>query len=130
MSSGRFACRFIRSRRCCFVQAALTCSGRACAIQGLEQWSASPSCSPDSRFCGWPRDDPRCNDNTETPHMTTRNQLLALLASAALFANACLAQDVGTVPGKVVPYVPTPDSVVAKMLDLAKVNSRDVVYDL
>jgi tRNA G37 N-methylase Trm5 len=29
-----------------------------------------------------------------------------------------------------VPYVPTPDNVVAKMLELAKVNRNDVVYDL
>ncbi|HKO63374.1 MAG TPA: class I SAM-dependent methyltransferase [Pyrinomonadaceae bacterium] len=29
-----------------------------------------------------------------------------------------------------VPYVPTPESVVAKMLELAKVNKNDVVYDL
>ena len=29
-----------------------------------------------------------------------------------------------------VPYVPTPESVVAMMLDLAKVNKNDVVYDL
>lgn len=29
-----------------------------------------------------------------------------------------------------VPYVPTPQAVVEKMLDLAKVNSKDTVYDL
>ncbi|HEY5885585.1 MAG TPA: class I SAM-dependent methyltransferase [Pyrinomonadaceae bacterium] len=29
-----------------------------------------------------------------------------------------------------VPYVPTPESVVAKMLELAKVNKNDMVYDL
>ena len=29
-----------------------------------------------------------------------------------------------------VPYVPTPENVVAKMLELAKVNKNDVVYDL
>lgn len=31
---------------------------------------------------------------------------------------------------KDVPYVPTPDKVVDKMLDMAKVGKRDIVYDL
>ena len=36
----------------------------------------------------------------------------------------------GSRPKLDVPYVPTPESVVAKMLELAKVNKNDVVYDL
>src|SRR5687768_7106379 len=33
-------------------------------------------------------------------------------------------------PVRDVPYVPTPDNVAAEMLRVAKVTSRDVVYDL
>jgi len=36
----------------------------------------------------------------------------------------------GDVPSSVAPYVPTPVSVVRKMLELAKVDADDVVYDL
>ena len=32
--------------------------------------------------------------------------------------------------GKIVPYVPTPQEVVDRMLDLAQVKKGDVVYDL
>jgi ubiquinone/menaquinone biosynthesis C-methylase UbiE len=47
---------------------------------------------------------------------------LALLFCACLFVQPALARDV--------PYVPTPEAVVAKMLEVAKVGPKDVVYDL
>src|SRR5689334_9757395 len=36
----------------------------------------------------------------------------------------------GKPPVRDVPYIPTPDHVVARMLSLAEVNERDIVYDL
>ncbi len=36
----------------------------------------------------------------------------------------------GSNPDKIVPYVPTPPEVVEKMLELAKVDSHDTLYDL
>ena len=45
-----------------------------------------------------------------------------LLFAAALLVPAALARDV--------PYVPTPEPVVDKMLELAQVGPKDVVYDL
>jgi hypothetical protein len=59
---------------------------------------------------------------------------LLLLASA----EACLAQTVpsfgegppGSYLERIVPYVPTPEDIVEKMLELAKVKPDDVVYDL
>ena len=36
----------------------------------------------------------------------------------------------GAQEGKIVPYVPTPQDVVERMLELAKVKKGDVVYDL
>ncbi len=36
----------------------------------------------------------------------------------------------GSNPNKIVPYVPTPPEVVQKMLELAKVDQTDTVYDL
>lgn len=51
---------------------------------------------------------------------------LALLAGGLALAPA-RAQDEGDLE---VPYVPTPENVVAKMLELAKVKSTDVLYDL
>jgi hypothetical protein len=59
-----------------------------------------------------------------------RNLSLALLAS--LFALVCLAQPgpyVGQ-PGKDVVWVPTPEVLVEKMLDMAKVTKDDFVMDL
>jgi SAM-dependent methyltransferase len=52
----------------------------------------------------------------------------AVLAAAAclLVAKAALAQE--GLP--TVPYVPTPQEVVDKMLDMAKVGKNDIVYDL
>jgi hypothetical protein len=68
--------------------------------------------------------------------MRTRRSILAVLASAALLASAC--QAVGPVTGRPpvargvpeVPYVPTPDEVVAAMLAVARVGKDDVLYDL
>jgi ribosomal protein L11 methylase PrmA len=48
--------------------------------------------------------------------------LSALFLAAALFVPPALARDV--------PFVPTPEAVVAKMLEVAKVGPKDVVYDL
>ena len=46
---------------------------------------------------------------------------------AALF---CLVLVASTAPAQDVPYVPTPEQVVAGMLQIAKVGPKDVVYDL
>ena len=51
------------------------------------------------------------------PHL-----LYALSLAACLLAPATLARDV--------PFVPTPEKVVERMLELAKVGPKDVVYDL
>ncbi len=48
----------------------------------------------------------------------------------ALFGSYALAQAVATPPRLDVPYVPTPQPVVDKMLELARVGKNDVVYDL
>jgi ubiquinone/menaquinone biosynthesis C-methylase UbiE len=52
--------------------------------------------------------------------MTARARLLAL--AACFFLPNALAFDV--------PFVPTPERVVSKMLEVAKVGPKDVVYDL
>ena len=52
---------------------------------------------------------------------------LALLLFATAVFNLCLAQ---AQEGKIVPYVPTPQEVVERMLELAQVKKGDVVYDL
>ena len=58
-----------------------------------------------------------------------RLQLLAATAVlGALLAHAPAARADEKLP--TVPYVPTPDEVVDKMLTMAKVNKNDVVYDL
>lgn len=67
--------------------------------------------------------------------MRLRNLLVLLLLSAAFAAQAQKA-DAPPPPGLAperspdVIYVPTPQAVVEKMLQLAKVTARDVVYDL
>ena len=48
--------------------------------------------------------------------------LATLFLAASLFVPPALARDV--------PFVPTPEAVVAKMLEVAKVGPQDVVYDL
>jgi len=49
-------------------------------------------------------------------------RVLAIAFAALCFLPAALARDV--------PFVPTPERVVAKMLEVAKVGPEDVVYDL
>ncbi|MCC2959737.1 class I SAM-dependent methyltransferase [Massilia sp. IC2-278] len=65
----------------------------------------------------------------------SRRKLLLLGAASAglgvLPARAVLAQtDTATAPRLDVPYVPTPQEVVDRMLALAKVGKNDVLYDL
>ena len=56
---------------------------------------------------------------------------LALLAAAWLVSPADLgAQDTATEAPSLAPYVPTPQDVVDRMLQLAQVTKNDVVYDL
>jgi len=55
--------------------------------------------------------------------------LVALLASPVSFAPAAEEEE-EKAPKPDVVYVPTPNDVVAKMLQLAKVSKKDVVYDL
>jgi SAM-dependent methyltransferase len=51
--------------------------------------------------------------------------VVALVQSVDFDLNLVRAQE-----GKIVPYVPTPQEVVERMLDLAQVKKGDVVYDL
>ncbi|HYT54047.1 MAG TPA: methyltransferase domain-containing protein [Verrucomicrobiae bacterium] len=51
--------------------------------------------------------------------------VVALVQSVGFDLNLVRAQE-----GKIVPYVPTPQEVVERMLDLAQVKKGDVVYDL
>jgi tRNA G37 N-methylase Trm5 len=53
---------------------------------------------------------------------------LFLLALAIMLAQAV--PRVGAQEGKIVPYVPTPQEIVDRMLELAQVKAGDVVYDL
>ncbi len=58
---------------------------------------------------------------------------LAAVASVALLVGAAAqasAQAVAQAPASLAPYVPTPQDVVERMLDLAGVTNKDVVYDL
>ena len=70
---------------------------------------------------------------------TTFSAMLAAVAAGVLIASApAFAQQSGSKdftptvgqPGKDVVWVPTPDEVVERMLRMAQVTSRDVVYDL
>ncbi len=69
--------------------------------------------------------------------MTTRRAILSLVA-LTFTASVAFAQTTGQKPfepqvgqaGKDVVWVPTPQAVVDKMLDMAKVTKADVVYDL
>jgi 2-polyprenyl-3-methyl-5-hydroxy-6-metoxy-1,4-benzoquinol methylase len=64
--------------------------------------------------------------------------LAASLTSIALATSLACAQQTAELPeveapevvNKDVPFVPSPEAVVEKMLELAKVSSKDVVYDL
>lgn len=51
--------------------------------------------------------------------------IAALVQGPVVLTSTALAQE-----GKIVPYVPTPQEVVDRMLDLAQVKKGDVVYDL
>ena len=52
---------------------------------------------------------------------------VALINALPLTANLTLVQ---AQEGKIVPYVPTPQEVVERMLEMAQVKKGDVVYDL
>mgnify|MGYP000220994926 CR=1 FL=1 len=56
--------------------------------------------------------------------------LLSRLALLLLLAGAAVAQAWSQSPRLDVPFVPTPQPVVDRMLDLAKVKSDDLIYDL
>ena len=65
--------------------------------------------------------------------MIRRKLLVVLLALAAVnlaALNSPSAQDTGFENKKIVPYVPSPQYVVDKMIDLAGVKPGDLVYDL
>lgn len=67
------------------------------------------------------------------PQTRRRTLLLSAAATAGvclLPAPAVLAQPVTETPRLDVPFVPTPQDVVDRMLDLAKVGKDDVLYDL
>jgi SAM-dependent methyltransferase len=61
----------------------------------------------------------------ETPRINSIALVLLLLATAVFKLSVARAQE-----GKIVPYVPTPQEVVDRMLELAQVKKGDVVYDL
>jgi hypothetical protein len=73
---------------------------------------------------------------SESVDMRTRRSIVLTLALAALLAPACRAAPPATVQAPVaarapeVPYVPTPEEVVAAMLAVARVGKNDVLYDL
>jgi len=62
---------------------------------------------------------------TESGKFMRRVVALVLLVAFTHQVNLALAQE-----GKIVPYVPTPQEVVDRMLELAEVKKGDVVYDL
>jgi len=72
--------------------------------------------------------------NSPLPYQSIR--LMGIVAALTLLSSFCAvlpahAQTVEQPPRSLdVPYVPTPQPVVNKMLDLAKVKKDDVVYDL
>src|ERR671912_243960 len=70
--------------------------------------------------------------------MKTRRTIFSLAVALSLVASAAVAQTTGQKPfepqvgqaGKDVVWVPTPQAVVDKMLDMAKVTKNDFVMDL
>jgi tRNA G37 N-methylase Trm5 len=67
------------------------------------------------------------------PQSRRRTLLLSAAASAGIYllpAPSSLAQRIADTPRLDVPFVPTPQEVVDRMLDLAKVGKNDVLYDL
>lgn len=71
------------------------------------------------------------HDLSRQPLVPERRALLAaLLAGTAGLPLLARAQRSGETPKLDVPYVPTPQDVVDRMLQMAKVRQNDVVYDL
>ena len=66
-----------------------------------------------------------CGSNTRTRQTTAPASPAATSQMPTNVATVQLAEDPLDVP-----YVPTPDRVVARMLEVAKVNSKDLLYDL
>ena len=62
---------------------------------------------------------------TQSGYITKRVVALVLFTVFSHQFNLALAQE-----GKIVPYVPTPQEVVDRMLELAEVKKGDVIYDL
>jgi len=56
--------------------------------------------------------------------------LVVLVAAAAISLQPAAGQQPIPTPASLAPYVPTPDDVVDRMLQLAEVGKNDVVYDL
>jgi len=68
-----------------------------------------------------------------TPHPRRRTILLSAAAATGLMMlpfGRALAQIMAAMPRLDVPYVPTPQQVVDKMLDLARVGKNDTLFDL
>jgi SAM-dependent methyltransferase len=68
-----------------------------------------------------------------TPHPRHRTILLSAAAATGLMMlpfGRALAQITAAMPRLDVPYVPTPQDVVDKMLDLARVGKNDTLFDL
>jgi SAM-dependent methyltransferase len=68
-----------------------------------------------------------------TPHPRRRPILLSAAAATGLMMlpfGRALAQITAAMPRLDVPYVPTPQDVVDKMLDLARVGKNDTLFDL
>ena len=61
----------------------------------------------------------------KTPRINSLALVLLLITTAVFNLGVARAQE-----GKIVPYVPTPQEVVDRMLELAEVKKGDVVYDL
>ena len=61
--------------------------------------------------------------------MRTRNLALLILVLCSILT-LCSATVAPAVQQSLAPYVPTPQAVVDKMLELAEVNAKDIVYDL
>jgi hypothetical protein len=61
----------------------------------------------------------------QTPRINSIALVLLLIAPAVFNFAVARAQE-----GKIVPYVPTPQGVVERMLELAQVKKGDVLYDL
>ncbi|KQQ97269.1 cyclopropane-fatty-acyl-phospholipid synthase family protein [Massilia sp. Leaf139] len=67
---------------------------------------------------------------TSLPRRQTLTRLGAGAAGLLLPAAPLLAQTTVTTPSLDVPYVPTPQEVVERMLQMAKVGKNDVLFDL